>query len=116
MSGHSTAPEDNYPKSFYTFVAEEHHELVAQSWRKLTVDIESVNFEIRVQRPWIKMTNGIATEEPAWLSCGAFPQLDENGCLVSIMGINNDISRSKWVSDLFANKCVNEAVIFFHRP
>lgn len=100
MTGHSRDPKDHFPKSFYTVIAEEDHPLIDLEFHKVTVEKKQIRFEFRPKRSWINTMSGKPIKETAWLLCEAFPELNEDGSVKSIMGITADISYLKWAESL----------------
>ena len=100
MTGNSRDPKDQYNKSFYNATAEEDHGLLDRGFHDITVEKKQVRFEFRTKRPWINTMSGKPVKETAWLLCEAFPVLNEDGSVNSIMGTTTDISHLKWAESL----------------
>ena len=100
MTGHGRAPEDHYPLSFAKIIAEEDQPLLWEQWDKVTLGKVDITFETRVTRPWINNTTGKPTKESAWLLVMAFPEVDADGSVRSIMGCTTDISQLKWAESV----------------
>ena len=100
MTGHSRDPKDHFPKSFYGIIAEEDHPVIDVEFHKVTIEKKQIRFEFRPKRPWINTLSGKPVKETAWLLCEAFPELNEDGSVKSIMGITADISQLKWAESL----------------
>lgn len=100
MTGHGRAPEDHYPLSFAKIIADEDHTRLWEEWDKVTVGKAEIRFETRVTKPWINNTSGKPAKESAWLLVMAFPEVDADGSVRSIMGCTADISRLKWAESV----------------
>ncbi len=100
MTGHSRDSADHCPMSLYSIVAEEDHSLVDKQFEMLTVEKTNVRFEHRVKKTWINSATPQQTEETTWLLCMAFPDLNSDGSLKSILGCTADISQLKWAESL----------------
>jgi signal transduction histidine kinase/PAS domain-containing protein len=67
---------------------------------KLIIEHESVLFELRTQMPWhppdeLTEPESEDTSHYKWILCSAYPELNDNGELVEIVGNVTDISKQK---------------------
>ena len=100
MTGHSRDPKDHYPMSFYNVIEPADHPMIDQTFERLTVEKKAAHFEFRLTRRWINIVGSKSVEEPTWLLGLAVPQLNEDGSVKSIMGVQADISKLKWAESL----------------
>ena len=100
MTGHSRDPQDHYPMSFYGVIEAEDHPLIDRTFERLTVEKKAAHFEFRLTKRWINTIGSKSFEEATWLLGLAVPQLNEDGSVKSIMGVQADISKLKWAESL----------------
>ena len=100
MTGHSRDPKDHYPMSFYNVIEAEDHPIIDRTFERLTVEKKAAHFEFRLTKRWINTIGSKSIEEPTWLLGLAVPQLNEDGSVKSIMGVQADISKLKWAESL----------------
>lgn len=55
-------------------------------------------FEFRLRRPWSNDESG--EEGETWLQALAYPELEKDGTIKSIMGCMIDISKFKWANSV----------------
>ena len=95
----------HYPRSSYQVVASEHHPILDEQLEKLVKQNKQVSFEYRTTTPCVSplSESPIDTE---WHHCIAYPELDEEGSIRSIMGILTDVSHMKAAEALQVQKKV----------
>jgi signal transduction histidine kinase/DNA-binding NarL/FixJ family response regulator len=82
-----------------------------KEWAKL-LGGEAVSFELRLKQPFIaekELIIGEKVEGPMWIIAAAYPDTDDEGNVVGILGCLTDISRQKWMEDFQTRKML-EAV------
>ncbi|RDW82507.1 putative histidine kinase M3YPp [Coleophoma cylindrospora] len=99
-------PRDPKPQamSWYNVIAEIDHPRMDIEWAKL-LGGEPVSFELRLKSQFVP-------PEPAnddtflhtWIIAAAYPDKDESGNVVGILGCLTDISRQKWAEGIQARK------------
>lgn len=95
----------HYPRSSYEVVAPEHYALLDEQFERLVVQKKQVSFEYRTTTPRSSpfRESPIDTE---WHHCTAYPELNEDGSIRSIMGVLTDISPMKAAEALQIQKKV----------
>jgi len=78
-------------------VYEPDRDVVIAAWDRLSNQLGSVNFEMR-WKPRPPAEGEEPPEDGQWVLSTAFPVLDENGVLVSVVGCTTDISPQKRVT------------------
>ncbi|TKA69774.1 hypothetical protein B0A49_07409 [Cryomyces minteri] len=80
--------------------------LVEGQWQYLLDERSPSTFQYRLNRPWksIDNTNGAEMSGPTWILSTAFPEIDEDGSIIAIMGWLTDISSQKWSERLQAQR------------
>jgi PAS domain-containing protein len=81
-------------------VVEDKH-ILEEAWTKVTVDKVPHTFQCRSKQPFCAFSEGIGEMKSPFKTgfCVAYPDLDEDGNVVSIMGIIVDISELKWTEE-----------------
>jgi PAS domain-containing protein len=75
-------------------------EFVALTFDRLVLDKTPSTFHFRVNRPWktpIPDKHGRYTVTDTYVLCSAYPDLDENGKVTTVMSCLTDISELKWI-------------------
>lgn len=93
------------PYAFYDAYLEEDHQKVEAVWNDLISGAGHVNAELRLKRMYTAPTG---EKVPASLQVLAFPYLDSEGRVKSIMACTTDISRLKW-TEVFHARSAMEA-------
>ncbi|KAL2349685.1 histidine kinase, partial [Cryomyces antarcticus] len=80
--------------------------LVEGQWQYLLDERSPSTIQYRLKRPWKSFdnTNGAEMSGPTWILSTAFPEIDEDGSVVAIMGWLTDISSQKWSERLQAQR------------
>ena len=102
LTGHSKDPKDHYPKSFLNTVEPEDHSLSVSKFEELAIHKKQVHFELRFKKKWISPVEGIPGQDHTWNLCMAIPELDSDGNVKNIMGVNADITQLKYTEALQA--------------
>jgi len=76
-------------ESWKTAVAEESWRTIDEFWTSMNRDKVSSNFEIRIKGGPLP---GEQAKADVWLLCSVFPELDADGCLKAVWGVNTNIS------------------------
>ena len=100
MMGHGRLPEDHYPMSFVDVMLEDDRPLLLEQWRKLTIEKIEVSFEIQVKKPWINPPGDNSSTGTSWILEMAFPEMNDDGSVKSIMGCTADVSHFKWAESV----------------
>ncbi|KAF1946934.1 hypothetical protein EJ02DRAFT_393422 [Clathrospora elynae] len=91
LTGHAHAPVNQF--EWFNLILEEDVERV-----KHTLEGDKSNgVQFRLKKTWINQ-DGISSN--IWVQSSSYPELDENGKLISIMGTLFDISQFKWAESV----------------
>jgi PAS domain S-box-containing protein len=88
------APEDI---DFSSVVVEEDIERVNTEWEKMIVAKTLSRMEYGLKKTWI---NQDGVRDHIWVQGSSYPELDENGTVVSVMGTIFDISHFRWAESV----------------
>jgi PAS domain S-box-containing protein len=89
------------PVSWLDGIIPEDQSIVLDIWHTLFVEKSSVKFQARFKKPW-KTFSDRSGEMQVYYTvglCNAYPDLDEDGNVKSIMSCIMDISELKWTED-----------------
>ncbi|KAH6720725.1 putative histidine kinase M3YPp [Leptodontidium sp. MPI-SDFR-AT-0119] len=105
LTGHSRSFA---PMVWLDVLFEDDLPLMTQEWAKLLAG-ESVNFEIRLRRPFFAedLIDGERVEGHTWLLAAAYPERANDGTVVGILGCITDISRQKWMEGFQKRKMLD---------
>ncbi|KAI0155761.1 hypothetical protein BJ166DRAFT_341172 [Pestalotiopsis sp. NC0098] len=110
LTGHPVTEE--YKNINWDYVAfPEDQSIVDGQWKKLVHEKQRATAHFRLRHTW---GLGDGNVRQAWIECQAFPELDQEGKVVSIFGTMTDISRFKWAEDIQKSR-VQEALDAKHK-
>ncbi len=92
---------DQKPMSWVDCVVPEDIDLILKAWYTLSVEKKPIRLQTRFKKPWktITNTNGETHIFNSAGLCAAFPDLNEDGSVKSIMSCVMDISELKWAEE-----------------
>ncbi|CAN9133812.1 unnamed protein product [Alternaria alternata] len=95
LTGHAHAPVNQY--EWFDLISNEDVERVKQDWDGMLKCGKSSGVQFRLKKTWINQ-DGIRSN--IWVQSSSYPELDENGKVISIMGTLFDISHFKWAESV----------------
>ncbi|KAK5691457.1 hypothetical protein LTR97_011450 [Elasticomyces elasticus] len=94
ITGH--APVSNYADiDWRTVMSDE--DIIDSHWDVLVNKKQAVNFQFRLRREW---SNGLGDHGPAWVMASAYPELSNDGRVLSVAGTLTDISQLVWAESV----------------
>ncbi|KAF7536132.1 hypothetical protein G7054_g4757 [Neopestalotiopsis clavispora] len=110
LTGHPVTKE--YRNINWNYVAfPEDQSIVDEQWEKLVHEKQRTMAHFRLRHTW---GLGDGNVRQAWIESQAFPELDQDGNVVSVFGTMTDISRFKWAEDIQKSR-VQEALDAKHK-
>ncbi|KAH9872635.1 hypothetical protein J1614_005028 [Plenodomus biglobosus] len=89
----------------------EYHELGQARFTAVVEEKKHQVFELRLTRTWTvsgqQLDESLSSQQPMWVITSIFPELNEDGEVIEIIGCITDISQQKWSEKLQANQALN---------
>ncbi|KAL1800773.1 hypothetical protein ACET3X_001115 [Alternaria dauci] len=95
LTGHAHAPVSK--DEWFNLVSDEDVEKVKQDWEGMFKLGKSSGVQFRLKKTWVNQ-DGIRSN--IWVQSSSYPELDESGKVISIMGTLFDISHFKWAENV----------------
>ncbi|KAJ4363008.1 hypothetical protein N0V83_010126 [Neocucurbitaria cava] len=95
LTGVSHAPADQ--AEWFEIVADEDVDRVKEDWSNILEGKKSDGVQFRLKKQW---TNQDGIRSNIWVQSSSYPELDESGKVISIMGTLFDISQFKWAESV----------------
>lgn len=96
MSGHPVVPFEDIDWS--AFMNAENLAIVTYNWEQMIRTKQPTKFQFELNRPWSD-GQGNETMRASVLSC-SYPELGEDGNIISVTGTLTDITHLKWAERL----------------
>ncbi|USP74691.1 hypothetical protein yc1106_01965 [Curvularia clavata] len=95
LTGHAHAPVNQF--EWFDLIADEDVARVKDDWENMFKGGRSNGVQFRLKKTWVNQ-DGISSN--IWVQSSSYPELDESGKVISIMGTLFDISQFKWAEDV----------------
>ncbi|CAO2652791.1 Nn.00g022020.m01.CDS01 [Neocucurbitaria sp. VM-36] len=95
LTGCSHAPADQ--SEWFEIMADEDVDRVKEDWCSILDGKKSNGVQFRLKKQW---TNQDDIRSNIWVQSSSYPELDESGKVISIMGTLFDISQFKWAESV----------------
>ncbi|KAI4707101.1 hypothetical protein J4E89_008040 [Alternaria sp. Ai002NY15] len=95
LTGHPRGPVSQY--DWFDLIAKEDVEKVKKGWENMLTSGKAKGIQFRLNKTWVNQ-DGIRSN--IWVQSSSYPELDENGKVISIMGTLFDISQFKWAESV----------------
>jgi hypothetical protein len=88
ISGHlpSETPEEVTTYSWSTAILDDDQAYFALKWSELVTKRKTITIEARMRTPWDGEIAGSRVNAQRWILASFYPELDETGTLISVMG------------------------------
>ncbi|KAI8940858.1 hypothetical protein NX059_002119 [Plenodomus lindquistii] len=105
------APNLELGAAWGLIVDDEYHDVGQARFAALARDKTHQVFELRFKRTWTVssqiLDESMSDQQPVWVLCSIFPELDEQGEVIEIIGCITDISQQKWGEKIQATQAFN---------
>ncbi|EUC42938.1 hypothetical protein COCMIDRAFT_28511 [Bipolaris oryzae ATCC 44560] len=95
LTGHAHAPVNQF--EWFDLISEEDVSRVKIDWENMLEGGKSDGVQFRLKKTWV---NQDGMRSNIWVQSSSYPELDESGKVISIMGTLFDISQFKWAEDV----------------
>lgn len=87
ISGHpQDSTESAAPLSWTNTILEDDQEYLATKWEELITRKSTITLEVRMQTQWEGDVGGSVIKIPRWILASIYPEVSEEGELLSVMG------------------------------
>jgi hypothetical protein len=87
ISGHpQDSTESAVPLSWTNTILQDDQEYLASKWEELITQKTTITLEVRMQTQWEGDVGGSVIKIPRWILASIYPEVSENGELLSVMG------------------------------
>jgi PAS domain-containing protein len=87
ITGHpQDSPESAVPLSWTNAIFEDDQAYFATKWEDLITQKMTITLEVRMQTPWEGEIGGVLQKIPRWILASVYPEVSEDGELLSVMG------------------------------
>ncbi|KAK4957128.1 hypothetical protein LTR10_005086 [Elasticomyces elasticus] len=96
VTGH--VPTSNYADvDWRSVLSEQGNAMIDDQWDLMTNKKQAVSFQCQLRREW---SNGQGGQGPAWVLASAYPELSNDGRVLSVAGTLTDISQLVWAESV----------------
>ncbi|EOA83727.1 uncharacterized protein SETTUDRAFT_155095 [Exserohilum turcica Et28A] len=95
LTGHAHAPVNQF--EWFDLIADEDVVRVKNDWENMFKGAKSHGVQFRLKKTWV---NQDGKRSNIWVQSSSYPELDESGKVISIMGTLFDISQFKWAESV----------------
>ncbi|EUC36135.1 hypothetical protein COCCADRAFT_34420 [Bipolaris zeicola 26-R-13] len=95
LTGHAHAPVNQF--EWFDLISDEDVSRVKNDWENMFKGGKSNGVQFRLKKTWV---NQDGMRSNIWVQSSSYPELDESGKVISIMGTLFDISQFKWAEDV----------------
>ncbi|KAL7774419.1 hypothetical protein CFE70_005331 [Pyrenophora teres f. teres 0-1] len=95
LTGHAHAPVNQF--EWFDLISDEDVERVKRDWGSMLRGDKTDAVQFRLKKTWV---NQDGKRSNIWVQSSSYPELDESGKVISIMGTLFDISQFKWAESV----------------
>ncbi|KAI2487400.1 BaeS Signal transduction histidine kinase [Pyrenophora tritici-repentis] len=104
----TVAQDVGLEEAWTLLIDEEYHELGRRKFKELKETKQHQSFELRLKKTWNAPAQNMDEEfpeaQPMWVITSIFPELNDQGEVIEIIGCCTDISQQKWGEKLQATQ------------